>query len=776
MGEEGRSLRRNSFALTAIALLNMGAGFSWDIAIADKFGISARSDAFYLAYTLPGMITSVTYLSCNSIMVPTVARELATGLSESAWRLFSILLNFILLISLAVGLVGAVASYWVVRGLGPGLSAHSTDLATGLSMILFLSLPLAVAFEVLRTGLYACRRYVVPTGLDLLGNILITLAIIGAGGRLGITSAALGIAVAKAIQLAIIAPMLWAQPGFQYYRSLDLNFPGVREALRAFIAPISGIGTRRAIILVERVLASMLPPGSITALNYGSKLAFSVATAFYSSVTTALLPPLAAHLKRGDALRVLENLVASIKLVTFVSVPAVVLIVVLRQPLVATLFQRGQVNQEGLALTASVMAIYALSLFLMGHWRILQNFFYADATPQIVTGLLLLTAATNLTFDLILVRIWQAQGIAAATMINMSAANLVGFALLQRRLGGFPWARVAPFLARTGAATLVLLGALTLAQRAGIVSWDSSSDSWVNLYNLTVAAAIGGFAYLAASAVGEPSLLAAGRLRAPPLTRSLRRAFLNGTPSTKRPASVDGGEGQPSPSIDELPAWARRQMVVLGGIARRLDTAGAQFWLWGGWAVDFRAGRITRRHGDIDLVIRYSDRELVRRLLAEGGFRLFAEKDHWFQMRDHWGLTRRPKLPAWIRRCRALAPAPLHRLYGNWFHDVGTSTKVGCLLVVQDPSGMRVAGRSPEGQASWPEDALPEEPVTFHGVTCRVVSASALKAFKLQPQLLSGNLKRIKRSGGAKDRADVKVLDGILLGSGGARGTNERSI
>ena len=57
-------------------------------------------------------------------------------------------------------------------------------------------------------------------------------------------------------------------------------------------------------------------------------------------------------------------------------------IVILREPFVATLFQRGQVNQEGLALTASVVAVYALSLFLVGHWRVLQNFFYADATPR----------------------------------------------------------------------------------------------------------------------------------------------------------------------------------------------------------------------------------------------------------------------------------------------------------------------------------------------------------------------------------------------------------
>lgn len=94
-----------------------------------------------------------------------------------------------------------------------------------------------------------------------------------AAGKFGITAGAVGIASAKAVQLAIIAPLLWAQPGFRYHWSLDLAFSGVRETCRAFVAPLTGIGARRATIVVERILASMLPAGSITALNYGNKLA-----------------------------------------------------------------------------------------------------------------------------------------------------------------------------------------------------------------------------------------------------------------------------------------------------------------------------------------------------------------------------------------------------------------------------------------------------------------------------------------------------------------------
>jgi putative peptidoglycan lipid II flippase len=504
---EGGRLTRDSLALAAISILNMGAGFSWDIAIAATFGIGARSDAFYLAYTLPGLITSVVYLSSSSILVPAVVRDLTAGAAGEAWRIFSNVLNLIVLFSCGVGLVGAAASPWLVRALAPGFNQTTADSAAQMSAILFLSLPIAAAFEVIRTGLYARQRYVLPTGLDLLGNLLVTVSIVVASGG-GIVVAAWGTLLAKTLQLAVVAPVLWREEGFRYHPSLGLRDPKVWTTCRAFAAPVTGIGARRATILVERVLASRLPAGSITALNYGSKLGFSAATAFFSSVTTALLPRLTSHIKRGARPQVLENLLVSMKLVTFVSVPAVLIIILLREPLVGLLFQRGQVDRNALTLTATVVAIYSCSLLVMGPWRILQNFFYADGTPRTVTGLFLLTAAVNLALDLLLVRFWQAPGIAVATFGSTGLATLVGCVALHRRLGGFPWARLVPFSARIGAAALMSTAAILLAQRLGVLSLRGTGTPWDDLYNVTLASCLGGLAFLAVLALSEPRLLA----------------------------------------------------------------------------------------------------------------------------------------------------------------------------------------------------------------------------------------------------------------------------
>src|SRR3990172_11134341 len=104
--EEAGRLVRNSSALSVVSLLSVVTSFLWDVAIAARFGIGARSDAFYLAYTLPSIITSLVFLASYSILVPAVARRLGDGEREAAWRLFSIVANVVFVFAAVVGVAG----------------------------------------------------------------------------------------------------------------------------------------------------------------------------------------------------------------------------------------------------------------------------------------------------------------------------------------------------------------------------------------------------------------------------------------------------------------------------------------------------------------------------------------------------------------------------------------------------------------------------------------------------------------------------------------------
>jgi hypothetical protein len=69
------------------------------------------------------------------------------------------------------------------------------------------------------------------------------------------------------------------------------------------------------------------------------------------------------------------------------------------------------------------------------------------------------------------------------------------------------------------------------------------------------------------------------------------------------------------------------QLIALAGISDVLDRNGIEHWLFGGWAVDFHAGRVSRAHDDLDLAVWVEDCDRIARLLAADGWSHAPEED-----------------------------------------------------------------------------------------------------------------------------------------------------
>jgi Uncharacterised nucleotidyltransferase len=74
-------------------------------------------------------------------------------------------------------------------------------------------------------------------------------------------------------------------------------------------------------------------------------------------------------------------------------------------------------------------------------------------------------------------------------------------------------------------------------------------------------------------------------------------------------------------------ALTSRQLAALDDVARLFERVGIEYWLFGGWAVDFYAGRVTRDHDDIDLAIWHVDLPRISELLQSDGWRHAPEPD-----------------------------------------------------------------------------------------------------------------------------------------------------
>lgn len=163
--------------------------------------------------------------------------------------------------------------------------------------------------------------------------------------------------------------------------------------------------------------------------------------------------------------------------------------------------------------------------------------------------------------------------------------------------------------------------------------------------------------------------------------------------------------------MDEL---ALRQLAALGRVGRLLADAGIDYWLFGGWAVDFYVGSVTRAHDDLDVAVWLADVSRIEELLRGDGWR-------------H-------------------APAP--------GEDGGTGYERGAVrleltYLVPDPQH-RVVTPLNDGSFRWPENAFASDVRELGGVRARLVALPALVLTKSTPRSDSAEA--------AKDHADLTRL------------------
>jgi putative peptidoglycan lipid II flippase len=227
---------------------------------------------------------------------------------------------------------------------------------------------------VLRAALNA-RFSFFPAALTPLVENLSVLAIVIAFGRtLGVTAIAVGYLTGGVAQLLYVASAA-ARRGLRLRPRWGLSDEAVRGGLRLVLLPIGTTGLSMGARAVERFLASFLPAGSITILNYAWVVVNSVGGAvFFRSVVVALLPSLAEAREPRARRRILAQ---GTRIMTLVSFPLTALVAVLALPLVSLAFQRGAFTRSSAELLASLLAIYALQLPLNALTRVFLSHFYA---------------------------------------------------------------------------------------------------------------------------------------------------------------------------------------------------------------------------------------------------------------------------------------------------------------------------------------------------------------------------------------------------------------
>jgi putative peptidoglycan lipid II flippase len=410
-----------------MTMLSRVLGLLRDVVIAAFIGASANADAFFVAFKIPNFLRRLFAEGAFSqAFVPVLAdyKEQGSVVAVKALvdRVAGVLGGSLLLITalavLAAPLVAAVFA--------PGFVSQPLkyQLTSEMIRITFPYLLLISMTGFCGAILNSYGRFAVPAFTPVFLNLSLIFAATVAAPWFDepVFALAWGVLLAGVIQLLFQLPFLY-RLDLVPRPIWDTRDEGVRRILKLMVPALFGVSVSQINLLLDTVLASFLPTGSVSWLYYSDRLTELPLGVFGIAIATVILPNLSAHRAADREGRFSSILDWAVRSVLLIGVPAAVALILLAEPILITLFQYGALTAEDVAMAALSLRAYSLGLVAFMLVKVLAPGYYArkDTATPVKIGIVAMAAnmLLNLLFVLPLMYYWNIGhlGLALATSV-----------------------------------------------------------------------------------------------------------------------------------------------------------------------------------------------------------------------------------------------------------------------------------------------------------------------------------------------------------------------
>jgi putative peptidoglycan lipid II flippase len=442
------ALLRSVATVGGYTMVSRVLGFVREMLVAAFLGASPVSDAFFVALRLPNMFRSLFAEGAfSAAFVPLFAGKVAKEGRAAAHGFAEDALAVLLVVLLVFFIAGEALAPTILDVIAPGFRAEPAKfaLAVDLTRIMFPYL-VFISLTALQGGLLnSLERFAATSFTPVLLNLFLIAALVG-------VRPLTGAALAWAVTGAGVAQFLWLL--FSCRRAgmpLALRMPrltaAVKHLLRIMLPGVFGAGVVQINLVVSTAMASLLPTGAVSYINYADRLNQLPLAVVGIAVGTAILPPLSRQVRLGDDAGAAATQNRGLELALLLTLPAAIALAVAAQPILLVLFQHGKFTAFDTAATAPALAAYAVGLPAFVLVKVMAPGFFArqdTKTPvKIAAGTMLINVALTIGLGFVLAQTGIALALSLSGWCNALALTLVlnrrgQFALDQRSRRALP--------------------------------------------------------------------------------------------------------------------------------------------------------------------------------------------------------------------------------------------------------------------------------------------------------------------------------------------------
>jgi putative peptidoglycan lipid II flippase len=493
---------------TAVVMLGLAfailTGYLREATLAYRLGAGQATDTFLVAFAVPEFITIALPIVLSAAFIPLLADLRANAGRAAAWQ-FSLRVSgalFVLLMILSLLLAASAPIY--LPWLAPGFGAQQRSEAIRALYRMLPAIVLLGMANLVSAALQVYRRFARPALAAAANNLVFvaTLLLLPLPWLVG--QAAWGVTLGAGAALVLQLPLLWLHRPRRIIRpsqeDADYQPPTLRDFGRLAAPLTAGYAVQHAILFVDRAMASALGTGSVSAINYGFRLALVVGQLSGLAVSTALFPSFSEKAARREYAAFRTSLAAALHWVLVIALPASACLILLRVPIVQLLFERGAFDATATDAVSDVLRWYAVAVGADALCQPLWRAIYAMRRTRVVLVVNGVQTLIRLIGNSVLVPQFGCNGLALSAAAGLGVQLLLLGLVVTNQLGVFLtttwWKRAFG----TGAATACALLATALVHR----QLSEASRG----FDLLVSATAGAVVYLAMLAIHEKRRMA----------------------------------------------------------------------------------------------------------------------------------------------------------------------------------------------------------------------------------------------------------------------------
>lgn len=366
-----------------------------------------QTDVYFAAFRVPDVIFQILVVSAlGSAFIPMFSGLLSQKKERRAWNAASNILGTALIAFSIIAAGVALLAPLLSKLIAPGFSPEEIGLLTSLMRLLLLAQGFFVISAVLTGVLQSFQQFLLPALSPVVYNLGLILGIVFLSKFFGIYGPVFGAIVGALLHFLIQLPSV-LKLGLKLATRVNFSDPLIFKVGRLMLPRALALGVEQFYLTFALALASGMPAGRVALFTFAQQIIQFPVNVFGSSFGQASLPTLSSAVAQKQLARFKKTFILTLRQILYLAVPAGVVTLVLRIPVVRLLFGARGFTWEDTVITGKTVALFSLAIFAQAANHILIRGFYAFRDTRTPLRAVSLAAVTNITLSFLLTQVFD---------------------------------------------------------------------------------------------------------------------------------------------------------------------------------------------------------------------------------------------------------------------------------------------------------------------------------------------------------------------------------